>query len=188
METIDIAKIVDSLLDWRTWIVISVVSIFGMLGGYAHKLTSPPDDKTPLPRYIVVGMVASLAVLFVFIPKDPVRLIALSLVAGYGGKAILDALEARVKTALAQAETAKAKDEGKKAVESGKEAINYAQKLSLINNALIKEQPKETTLETIKATLPTTVHSFVAKSPETIADELKQLAAELNIIEKSFQK
>ena len=32
METIDIAKLVGSLKDWDTWVVI-IVSIFGMLGG-----------------------------------------------------------------------------------------------------------------------------------------------------------
>ena len=33
METIDIAKLVGSLKDWDTWVVIIIVSIFGMLGG-----------------------------------------------------------------------------------------------------------------------------------------------------------
>ena len=193
METIDIAELVSSIKDWDTWVILIIVSIFGMLGGLAHKLTSPPEDKTSLPGYIVVGAVASLAVLFVFFPSDPVRLIALSLAAGYGGKAVLDSLEARVKTALAQAETAKTKEEGEKAVEAGKEAISYAQKLSQINKelekALMKEkkQPRETVLETLKVPLLTDLHSFVAKSPEALTDELKKLSNELDFLGKSFQ-
>ncbi len=194
METVDIARLVGSLKDWDTWVVIIIVSIFGMLGGLAHKLTSPPEDKTSLPGYIVVGAVASLAVLFIFSPLEPVKLIALSLAAGYGGKAVLDALEARVKTAIAQAETAKAKEEGKKAVESGKEAIGYAQKLAETNKQLeidlmaAKGQPREAILETIKTPLPVELHSFIAKSPEVLADEIKQLSNKLDFLNESFKK
>jgi hypothetical protein len=194
METIDIAKLVGSIKSLDTWVVLIIVSIFGMLGGLAHKLTSPPKNKTSLPGYLVVGAVASLAVLFVFAPSDPVRLIALSLAAGYGGKAVLDALEARVKTALAEAETDKAKEEGKKAVEAGKEAISHAQKLSRINKELEKslmkatQQPRETILETLKAPLPTDLHSFVTKSSEAVTDELKQLSNKLDFLRESFQK
>ncbi len=172
METIDIAKLVDSLLDWHTWLVIFVVSGSGLFGGLAHKLTSPPEDKTSLTRYIVVGIVASLAVLFIFIPKDPVRLIALSLTAGYGGKAILDALEARVRTAIAQEETAKAKDNGKEAVEAAKTAISYAQDLS----------QKFTKM---KISLPTGAYPNVTEPQD---DELKKLSGKLDLLEKYFQK
>lgn len=194
METIDIAKLVGSIKSLDTWVVLIIVSIFGMLGGLAHKLTSPPEDKTSLPGYLVVGAVASLAVLFVFAPSDAVRLIALSLAAGYGGKAVLNALEARVKTALAEAKTDKAKEEGKKAVEAGKEAISHAQKLSRINKELEKalmkatQQPRETILETLKAPLPTDLHSFVTKSSESVTDELKQLSNKLDFLRESFQK
>lgn len=65
METIDITKLVSSLKNLDTWVILIIASAFGMLGGLAHKLTSPPEDKTSLSGYIVVGAVASLAVLFV---------------------------------------------------------------------------------------------------------------------------
>lgn len=195
METkINIADLVSHIKNWETWEVLIIVSIFGMLGGLAHKLTSPSEDKTPLWGYIVVGAVASLAVLFIFVPQDVVRLIALSVAAGYGGKAVLDALEARVKTALAMAETDKAKEEGKKAVEVGKEAVSHAQKLSQINKELekalmqVSEQPREIILEALKAPLPVDLHSFVAKSPEAVTDELKQLFNKLDFLEESFKK
>ena len=172
METIDIAKLVGSLKDWDTWVVIIIVSIFGMLGGLAHKLTSPSEDKTSLPSYIVVGAVASLAVLFVFTPSDPVRLIALSLAAGYGGKAVLDALEARVKTAIAQAETAKAKEEGKKAIETGKAAVKHAQ--TLLEKAT-------------KGLEATNLELMIGKSPDAFSDELKKLSNKLDFLGESFQ-
>ena len=194
MEAIDIAKLVTSITNWSTWVILIVVSIFGMLGGLAHKLTSPPDDKTSLPGYMVVGAVASLAVLFIFVPSDAVRLIALSLAAGYGGRAVLDALEARVKMALAQAETAKAKEGGRRAVETGKEAVSYAQQLCQINKELEialmgeRKQPRETILGTLKAPLPPDLHSFVAKSPEALTDELKQLSNRLDFWGDFFQE
>ncbi len=38
METVDISNLVGSLKNWDTWVVLFVVSIFGMLGGLSHKL------------------------------------------------------------------------------------------------------------------------------------------------------
>jgi hypothetical protein len=194
METIEIAKLVGSIKSWDTWVVIFIVAIFGILGGLAHKLTTPPEDKTSSLRYILVGAVASLAVLFVFTPSDAVRLIALSLAAGYGGKAVLDALEARVKVALAKEETAKAKEDGKKAVEAGKEAVSQAQKLYQVNKELekalitVKGQPRETIYEGLKVPLPADLHSYVARSPEAVTEELKLLSYTLDSLEKSFKK
>jgi hypothetical protein len=190
METMDIAKLVYSLMEWNTWVVIIIVSFFGALGGLAHKLTSPPEDKTSISGYIVVGGVASLAVLFVLFPSEPVRLIALSIAAGYGGKAVLDALEARVKTAIAQSETAKAKEDGKKAVDAGKKAISYAQKLvetkKLFETA--KGQSRESILKNLETPLSLGLQSFVAKPPEDIAGELKQLANKLDFLNDTFNK
>lgn len=183
MENIDITQLVGSISSWDTWIILIIVAISGMVGGLAHKLTSPPEDKTPLLGYVVVGAVSSLAILFVFTPSDAVRLIALSLAAGYGGKAILNALEAKLKTALAQAETAKAKENGQMAVETGKEAIRSAQGL---HGALMKarQQSLETALESLKTTLP----EFDIQSPENFSDKLKRLESRLNLLEELFQK
>jgi hypothetical protein len=194
MEAINISHLADNIKKWDTWVIIIIVAISGILGGLAHKLTSPPEDKTSWPRYLVVGAIASLAVLFVFVPTDPVRLIALSLAAGYGGKSVLDALEARVKTALAEKEAAKAKEDGIKAVEAGKEAVSQAQKLSQIKQELekdlmkVKGQPREAILKAVTAQLPAAFHPFAAKSPEDINDELKKLSYMLESLEKSFTK
>jgi hypothetical protein len=174
MENIDIAMLVKSLLDWHAWLILAVVAVGGMMGGLAHKLSSQPEDKTSLARYLVVGMVAALAVLFVYAPQDPVRLIALALAAGYGGKAVLDALEAKVKAAVAEAETARAKESGLRAVTIGRQLADHASKLSNLARTMMKDQP-EAVLRNIEAALPP-------------GEDLKRLAIELDFLETSLQK
>jgi hypothetical protein len=192
METINIANLVVDIKKLDTWVVFVIVALFGMLGGFAHKLISPPEDKTTWPGYLVVGAVASLAVLFVFAPSDPVRLFALSLAAGYGGKTVLNALEAKVKIALAEAKTEQVKEDGKTAVDAGKEAISQAQKLSQINKeleqALIKAKggPRQEIYEKLVAPLPVELQPFVAKSPDAVKGELQSLLGKLDSLEKSF--
>ena len=193
MESINVVEMVGNMKNWGMWGILGIAAGFGALGGLAHKLTSPPEDKTSLPGYLIVGIVASLAVLFVFTPSDAVKFIALSLVAGYGGKSVLNALEARVKTALAEKETADTKDDGKKAVETGKEAISQAQKLCDINKKLeedlinIKGQPRKAIYEGL-TTLTEGLHSFAAKSPDAVMYELSQLSNKLSLLEESFTK
>jgi hypothetical protein len=142
---------------------------------------------------MVVGTVASLAVLFVFTPSDAVRLIALSLVAGYGGKAVPNALEARVKVALAREEAARTKKDGQKALEAGKQAVGQAQRLSQINKELEKalmeptKQTREAIVGTLAVSLPGEIQSFAAKSPEILADELKKISYKLESLEEAFQ-
>jgi hypothetical protein len=179
---INLNVLADSLKNGYTWVVLIIAATSGIIGGLAHKLTSPPDDKTSIWVYIIVGGVASLAVLYILSPPDGIKLIALSLAAGYGGKAVLDALEARVKTALAQADAAQAKETGKKAIEAGKKAVSMAKNLSQKSNALekaladTKGQPKEAILKNFRDLLPTDLHVFAAKSPDSLTAELEDLA------------
>lgn len=139
-----------------------------------------------------MGIVAALAILFVFAPSDPVRLIALSLAAGYGGKAVLDALKARVEVAITKTELVTTKENGGKAVEVGTKLGSVAQKLQQANkeleNALIKATAlsRDAVFKTVP--LPADLQSFLAKPPEATANELNQLIAQLNILERSFQK
>ncbi len=125
---INIANLIGSIKAWDTWVVILVIVIIvGMLGGLAHKLTSPPtEQEKPWWNYLVVGTGASIAVLFISVPTDILRLIAQSLVAGYAGKAILNAMEARVTIAVAKENTKRIKASLKKAVNDGKKAVGYA--------------------------------------------------------------
>lgn len=193
METIDSNKLMDSIRNRNTWIILIIVSIFGVLGSLTHKLISPPEGVTSLLGYIIVGAAASIAALFVFVPSDAIRLIALSIAVGYGGKAVLDASEARIQALIAKEETVKAKEESKKAVELGEEAIGYAQELmglmedkkpsEEISDKQIpkpwdrgyKEQPEKWSREP-------------SKSPKDLTDKLKTLSAELDSLRKSLPK
>ena len=136
MAAIDPSKLINSFESLATWGVFVIVAVFGSIGGIAHMMTAPSDDKTPWYQYVIVGAVASLAALFVFSPNDdPVRLVALAIVAGYGGKAILDALESKVQTAIAQAEISNLKDQGQKAIATGKDAVALGQQMAQAANA-----------------------------------------------------
>jgi len=129
MTSADLLAIVVSFKDWTVWVIIGVVVVFGALGGWAHKLASPTEDQRRWPNFVIVGAVAALAVLFVFTPKDPIKLIALAVVAGYGGKSFLDALEYKIKAAVAEAETKSAKDQGQKVVAVARRAIGMGQRV-----------------------------------------------------------
>ncbi len=171
METLDINTLLGSIRNWETWVVLVFVAAFGVAGGVAHNLTSPSDDQTSGWGHIVLGAVASIAILFIIEPSDAVKLAALSLIAGYGGKAILNALAARATAVLAKEEVKKVKGEadvakeevkkvrgeanrakeevrkvkeaGKKAVKIGKSAAVNAQKLSQIKKGLHEVLRKE---------------------------------------------
>jgi len=194
METLDVVKLIDSIYSLKTWIVLIIVSIFGMLGGLSHKLTSSPDDKTSLWGYIVVGAVASIAVLFVSQPADAVRLIALSIAAGYGGRAVLDALEARVKTAIVRKENEEVKEDRSNSTDLLRKYNTYAHKLHQINEEFKKVLPKlkiqsgEALLETLRPALSTSLQAFLAIPEEATTKELIQLDTELQSLLDSFRE
>jgi len=171
-----ITELIKSLGEWQTWIVVPIISLVaGALGGFAKRLTSPPEDRTPVLGYLVVGAVASVAVLFVLIPSEGVKLLAQSLAAGYAGKAILDALGEWVKTALARKETADAKEKGKQATEAGKEAVNQAQTLaSVLEKTLAEGKPGEETHEVLRTLFP----ADTLKTLDRLQHELERLASE----------
>jgi hypothetical protein len=188
METINTDALVLAMSNWNTWVILLVVALAGILGGLAHKLTSPIEDKMSLVGYVVVGAVASLAVLFVFVPKDAVRLIALSLASGYGGKSILNALEEKVKTAIAKADAADAKEKGKEVADAAQKAISIAQSYSQIHNIVSATEGQENFLKSFKAKLPVNLHSFTEKPTELHIDELKQLSNKVEFLRESFSK
>ncbi len=83
------------------WILIAIVAVLGAFGGLSHKLTESKDEsKTGVISYMIVGAVASLAVLYVFNPADSLKLVALSLVAGYAGKSILNAFQSKLEATI----------------------------------------------------------------------------------------
>lgn len=128
--SINAISLTSSIWAADTWIILVIAIIFGALGGrLAHMINSSPERKKPWFNYVIVGAAASVAVLFISVPIDAIRLIAQSLAAGYAGKAVLSATEARVDTALAKTEASNAKKDTKLAIEAGKTAIESAQRL-----------------------------------------------------------
>jgi hypothetical protein len=113
-----------------TWIVLVVVMAFGMLGGWAHRLGAQGDDATTLVGHVVLGAVAALGSLWVIAPSDPVKLIALSVIAGYAGKAVMSSLQARVEAATAKEATKKANEQKDEAIKVGKEATVLARQVT----------------------------------------------------------
>lgn len=190
MENFNIIELVDSLSAESTWIVLLIAAIFGMLGGLAHVLVSPPEEKKRYEACIIVGAVSSIAVLFIFDPKNAIKLIALSLIAGYSGKAVLDALGLRVKLALASEKAAEAEERGEEAIEVGKKAQQTASELHQYSQALekdlilLRKQPIEHIRESMAVPLP----DVVRKKPETVLKELEEIESTLSHLEKSLKK
>lgn len=193
MGEIDIPGLVGNLKSFDTWIIILIAAGFGALGGYAHKLTSPPEDKTPWWKLLIVGAVASLAVLFIFTPEDAVRLIALSLAAGYGGKSVLDALEAKVKVALAQAETARVRDESMRVIGLSREATNEGLKLCDVKEEMEKNlvrstgQSRDAVYKSLSA-LPPNLQSFAAEPARAVKTKLEKISSELDSSEVQLKR
>ncbi len=128
--TANIAGLADYFGKGDTWIVLLIVVIFGVLGGWAHRLGAPKDDETPPLAYVVLGAVSALAALFAIVPTEPLKLVGLSAIAGYAGKAVLSALQARVEAAVSKAEAVKAKDTARKAIDTGRKAIEKAEEVT----------------------------------------------------------
>lgn len=108
----DITKLWGLIDDWRLWAVCGIAFGLGALGGVIRALTAEPPPDPPPPRrdprwaaarLFFVGGIAAVAVMYVTLPESAMALIGGSLVAGYAGKAILDALESRAKLAAATA-------------------------------------------------------------------------------------
>jgi hypothetical protein len=170
---------------WQVWVVILFIAAFGAIGGLAHKLTSSPEDKTRFLNYIIVGAVASLAVFFIFSVEDVLKLIALAIVAGYGGRSILDALEYKVKAALATSETAKAKEEGQKAVNAGRNAVEIGKKLAQETMELLNKPNRENLSEVAKLEIMRANNSNLLQEAN---EAWKKLTAQLDLSEGYFKK
>jgi hypothetical protein len=189
-SNIDIAQLISSLNQWETWRIVIIVAVFGMLGGLSNKLSATSKDQTHLLGYIIVGAVAALAVLFIHVPTSGVRLIALALAAGYGGRAILNAVQNRVRLTIAREEVARAKRDGREVIQVGEEAVKYARDVLEYSRRMEKElRPAiKRKRKAFMESLPPRVGAVAAKSPETQADELKELTHRLRYLEKSFKE
>jgi len=101
MQPISISSVLDELFKLKTLEFLLVVALFGMIGGLARKFASEQSgsEKSSWLSSVVIGGAAAIAILFIFVPNDPIRLVSMCLIAGYGGKAILDSVQAKLNIA-----------------------------------------------------------------------------------------
>jgi|JI9StandDraft_1071089.scaffolds.fasta_scaffold54522_2 hypothetical protein len=111
----DVAKLWSEIAhDGHLWALCGVAMALGIVGGIAQAFASAdggrPGWRTLLQRGLL-GAVAAGAVLYVATPASGVALVSGSLVAGYAGQALLDALAARAKLQVTKEEAAEAKQQ-----------------------------------------------------------------------------
>lgn len=124
----------DSIGTAETLGVVAIAAAGGALGGLANHLaadprpTSAPADPGRVWKSMVVGLVAAVAALYALDPTTGVKLIAMAVVAGYAGKALLGALEARLKLAAALEETRAAVADRAEAIDVATDALTVARR------------------------------------------------------------
>jgi hypothetical protein len=100
------------LLDRDLWMIVLASFALGLVGALLNSGEPYPPAEPPLPPRsgwskfldLLAGGIAAVAVLYLTNPETGVALIGGSLVAGYAGKAVLAALQARVLVAVAKKE------------------------------------------------------------------------------------
>ena len=106
-----------SLGEWQLWAVIAMAFALGAAGGLIHGLSSissPLPKTTTIPavekqlwwRPLLVGGIASVAVLYLTNPWSGTSLVGGALAAGYAGEAVLSGVAARVEAVVARRESA----------------------------------------------------------------------------------
>jgi hypothetical protein len=121
-----------------TWSWVLTAGAAGAVGGLIQALTTTDADTKGLKFevrvwnaicVVLLGAVAAVAILWIVKPSGSTELISSSLIAGYAGRALMEALSARAKLAVSQQETEKAKTETadvKKDVHSAINALERA--------------------------------------------------------------
>jgi hypothetical protein len=121
MIDFDIPHLASSLLSKETLEVVGAACVGGLIGGFGNHLRTSPDQSPKLHVSLILGVLASLVALYVLEPSSGVKLVALSVAAGYGGKATLDAMQARVLTQIAQQQAQQAKADAAQATQKMEE-------------------------------------------------------------------
>ena len=143
----DITKLAGELANRETWAVLIAVAVAGVLGGLARKLTAPASEAATTKADAVVGGVTALAMLM-FMPAQQqlVSLLGLSIVSGFAGKSLLDALRARAEALVAKEQAKEARDAAddadakrKEALKMGLAAIKTANQLAAAGDSVTSE-------------------------------------------------
>jgi hypothetical protein len=188
MENIDISKLLQELLQWKTLGFLGLVAFFGILGGAAKKYVTPKDKRKSDWSYIIVGASSAIAILLVITPKDAIMLVALSIAAGYAGKAVLDNLG--ISKRLAAANKKLEEEEAKK--ENHTNELNKVKKKieAVLKNVGELNLPKDQVIsltkeEGIDAAEPLSAFESLKSKPGAIQNELHQIIGKLETMENS---
>jgi hypothetical protein len=96
------ASVLGDLGDVDTWGVLLAAVALGGLGGLAQAFAAkdPMDAATSSWKVAIIGMVAAVGALWASSPSSAIELVGGSLLAGFFGRAVLAALQARVTGAI----------------------------------------------------------------------------------------
>jgi hypothetical protein len=184
MENVNLFELAYPLGRSYIWLVLLVVIACGALGGLANMFASPREERSSLASYLVVGSVAAIAILLIFTPTHVIKLIAVSVVAGYAGRALLNEVLAKVISMIA-------KSKGTEAIQTARQIRNYATELNAYAQELErlleeKGQPRQALLESFARSVPAKPVVAV-KSPEQVSADLEQLSGTLDSLERWFK-
>ena len=169
MPSLNIDNFYESFSNLHLYFFFAIVAVAGALGGIAHKLSAAPDDKTPWYSYVILGAIAALGVYYILSPVETIKIVALSLVAGYAGKAVLDALQAKALAAITQQKLQAAVDVGEKTTDVGRQAVaGYRACLESMHPELVEPQ--------------TRLEPFSRFTPQELDEELNKLSAKLQAL------
>jgi hypothetical protein len=185
MEIIKISELLNELAEWQTLVFFVIVGVLGILGSFAKKYTTAPQNRRSDIGYIIIGSMAAIAILLVITPTNAIMLVSLSIAAGYAGRTVLDNLGIKQKLsqelntanknrALSNQKLKNTSNEIKEVKKSIKEitgVINGLEPPDLLHKIVLG--PNINGKEKIN------LESFI-KSPGTIKDKLYQLDARLD--------
>lgn len=147
LQSEQIIKLAGELAKAETWAVLGAVAAAGVLGGLARQLTAPPSETATSKADAVVGGVTALAMLMLVPAQQQlVSLLGLSIVSGFTGKSLLDALRSRAEALLAKEQAKEARDAAadadakrKEAVKAGLDALKRANELAAAGDNVTTE-------------------------------------------------
>jgi hypothetical protein len=92
LSLVDYSSLVEYFRHGSTWLLVAIAVGAGAIGGFVHRYAVPPADRGVWYAGILMGAAGAVAFMFIMIPDDPFRFLAVSLVAGFGGKAIIESV------------------------------------------------------------------------------------------------
>ena len=92
LAVVDYSRLAEYFRHGSIWCLVGLAVVFGALGGFVHRYAVPAEDRGVWYGGVLMGAAGAIAFMFVMIPTEPLRFLAVSLVAGFGGKAIIESI------------------------------------------------------------------------------------------------